>query len=58
MEVNAYKVTLNEVLNKIFAGYIHTDIDVLRYISNTQPDMNIGDAMLMVDELRECGKIY
>jgi len=57
MQFDNIRITTNEVLNRIFAGYIVNPIDVYTFVANYDPHMEIGDVAKIVEDLQKHGKL-
>ena len=56
--IDKYRVTYNEILNRIFAGYIVNPIDVYEFVARTDPSMPVSDVAEIVADLQKVGKLY
>ena len=53
-----HRTVYNEILNRIFAGYIHTALDVYNYVANSvSAYMSVGDIAEMIEDLEKNGKL-
>ena len=52
-----FRITYNEVLNRIFAGYITNELDVYNFIADYNPHMEVKDVFTIVEDLKVVGKI-
>ena len=53
-----HRITYNEILNRISAGYIHTALDVYNYVANSvSAYMSVGDIAELIEDIEKHGKL-